>query len=125
MTGLITLTLILSGLATYYVPAEDSVFRNGEPASLDASVAAVDASEWPELKASWLLVCSQYGCGYFRISDTGRLYSAGRFARCYWRPGFCQSGSGQFRVVLDFPLGSFKRLSPNLETVEVWAKRLN
>lgn len=122
MTSLLTLTVVLSGLATYYVPAEGSIFRNGEPATLDASIAAVDVSEWPVLEASWLLVCSHFGCGYFQISDTGRLYGAGRFSACKWRPGYCRSEEGH-SIVLDFPIETFKRLSPNLETVEVWAWR--
>ena len=113
----------LAGLATHYDYGE--VTRDGSPFRLDAPTCAVDASEWERLRGRMVYVLADNGrLAVLRVTDTGRLYDAGRFEWAVivfgelevarWWP----SADGD-RVVLDVPRETFRKLSPDLETVRV------
>lgn len=129
MTTTLTLTLALhllsapdlDGLATFYNPTDFTpYFRNGDPITPTQGIeVAVDASDW-HYRDKWIVACSPYNCGMFKVVDTGYLHRAGRFRRCSNREGYCRREEGD-RVVLDFTLAAFKRLSPDLETIPVKA----
>jgi len=119
----------LVGLATFYDYGE--VTRDGSPFLLDAPTCAVDASEWERLRGRTVLVLADNGrWAMLRVNDTGRLYRAGRFTWDVRPRGEAQvarwwpAEQGE-RVVLDVPAQTFRKLSPDGETVrvQVWVTR--
>jgi len=120
---LLILAVAMEGLATHYDASahDERLTRSEEPYRANAPACAVDDERWDELCGKWLLVVASNGRrAVLRVNDSGYLSKAGTFAWSADRGYYVPDPNGE-PVVLDIPERTFRRLSPDGETIQIRA----